>query len=919
MKIKQVFKRVVAGLLTAATVLTSISLPAFATPPYNGDGGGKTYFTVGTIPGTSEINWGYRFAIVDPKTGKVQDDGYGGYLVADQVQVEQNKGTDQLMNAAYQDNFVRTDINTNLGTVTRHYEWFSGEPTPITTSGGSWVGQGAAFKDWMTAKDGCVLSNGKKMTWAEYICYDFFGEQVRDDLFAGKYKLVIEPIYLIPLYTDYIASYVTDIYGNLNYHSIKDKNTGKYKYSSFSGRYYFGTYAGSLKALYNLPTLMNNSNATGGSGGYQSLAVRASAKCMYLDADDDDLGLNEAPDLTDYYIALLRWSASQGGYTLGKDGYGIHILTPDTPKDQPIHTYDIKTIPNPTVPAPSEEPKEENGTTGKLTIYKVYGEECRNPETGKTKIMNIQYFATEGCTKQVVVMDEKDTTGYELVAWGCDRTSYNKWIFKEGDKKGEVDYIVAKDWAKVDKETQEVYYNTFKRVLRNEDKEFAQYYLDKNTTKGPKGEVITLTYDEEAPLQVKKENKVIYLLYLKKAPWITTYGRPTPPVPQLKPPYPPIEQDTPPEDVYFPENPDNPNNPDPKDPTKPMSPDASLRGNLTIVKVYGTRVPETQSDGTEVMRASNVATTFMERTTYNVLIEDEDNYDLVDWKLVDSFENRVEDVKYTAKEWLDDNGFDKTKEKTKDKVKVVAEKAEDEEIEKGYKKYLECDTIKGIDPKNKKPGVLYLLYLKDPEPISTFGRPTPPDPEPGEPTPKPLPPGVYYPENPDNPNNPDDPDKPMPPNPELKGELTIVKVYGKKVITDNGDGTTTTQAKHVRTTYMENTTYKVLIEGEPEYNLVDWKLVDKEKDIKYKAPEWLDGFDKKTVLLEKDADEEIGPEYSKEINCNIDGIDPENGKPGVLSRKNMVSGRWSAYPLRSIKSAFRFVHIIFQVTEIKKH
>lgn len=659
MKIKQFLKRAVATCLTVATLLTSFSVEAFA--DYNGTGGGTQSYTFGTIPGTMDNHWGYRFALVDSTTGAVQKDATGEYLVKDWVQFAEDSNVDIRVSSAYKLNRVRTDFDTDLGYIYKRYGFYSSMPAPVSTNSEThaWEGHGEELRAWLTDPEGCLLTNGKRTQWMQMIIGQLFGTAQYDKVKTGKYKVVVEPTYLIPLYSDYVVDPV-DVYGNGNYSKVvkkdKDGNVISTKYSSFSGKWFYGTYVESIKAFYdlgcgNIPGVPTK--AVTGGGGYQSLAVRITAKCMYL--EEEDFGLVPPTDFSYEFLAWIRWTAGGSNNKLGNLGYGLHIYTLG---DSSISTYDVDTKPE--IPALAEKPTDEKGNKGKVTIYKVYGQIRRDPDTDKAyEIEHVDTFIRESCINNIIIEDEIDKSGYQVAAWTADTYSYKNWQYTSGTHKGEYFPLKANKWAMIDG-AGNIYYET-KRNDTQMGQTYGQFYMASDARPAVKSSGAQLTYDGENPLKLNEKNKTLYVLYLKDADKISTLGDPSP---------------TP--DTFKPEDPTD----------KP-----SKQGEFSIVKVYGKR-------NTETGEITHVTTTYQKDTTYLVNIIDEPIYKVTEWHVVD----RDPNTSYLATDWWCSTG-------SKFALTKIIQSGIN--LYNGYNETIYCKK----NMTSGKKGTLYVLYLKDDEPL----------------------------------------------------------------------------------------------------------------------------------------------------------------------------------------------------------
>lgn len=229
----------------------------------------------------------------------------------------------------------------------------------------------------------------------------------------------------------------------------------------------------------------------------------------------------------------------------------------------------------------------------------------------------------------------------------------------------------------------------------------------------------------------------------------------------------------------------NPIDPTPTIPDDPISPevpkeDNDNTGESNIVKVYGEIYAD---DKGKIFFIRHKETYVQEGTTNQIVIQQEPEYKLVEWRESDTL---VTDI--TATKWKYINSSDTLSTRTESEI--------------GFKTItMKTSSSSGFTSTEDKPtevkegNTLYLLYLKTLPSIQTSGQPIPSPPAPSETT---------YPENPYNPTNPD-----------KQGSYNIIKVY---TILDQYDGT----PKQHYTVYQTNTTPFILINNEPSWTLASW-------------------------------------------------------------------------------------------------
>ncbi len=314
------------SVLMALLMCIPLSVTSFA---YNGDGEvieGLPSEKVSVDIGWGYKNSGYRIYLVDYNTGKLLSDS-DGYLVTDILNKEHNYNSATYNSkSAYGHYTVRTDLSANITEILTQ-TMPSSMPLPML---GSYKGQGKELRAWMTAKAKSTDWTGKKYfenyTNAALLVYNYLGEEASEKLAAGKAKLVVEPVHVIPLWTNYLYSSADAAYRK--YPNYNTNSSGKKSY--FINARFYGTYYESLKELDGTGAY----KFSGYSHGFMSTVTKSMIVAFYL--DKDEFGL-KAPTESQINSPNTYKHADK----IGNIGFGLHIydVTPSTPPPTTIKVY----------------------------------------------------------------------------------------------------------------------------------------------------------------------------------------------------------------------------------------------------------------------------------------------------------------------------------------------------------------------------------------------------------------------------------------------------------------------------------------------------------------------------------------------------------------------------------------------------
>ncbi len=142
------------------------------------------------------------------------------------------------------------------------------------------------------------------------------------------------------------------------------------------------------------------------------------------------LGLAPPTKESDYYHEGS--STFDFGGRMDSIGLGIQAFWLDSmsaPSGSPIDTFDIETN-KPNVPYYPENPKDENKTTGKKTIIKLYADLYKDPNSKYyTQIVDIKNgdsysFVRNNVSDKVTITDEQPINGYKATAWYLSNKNY---------------------------------------------------------------------------------------------------------------------------------------------------------------------------------------------------------------------------------------------------------------------------------------------------------------------------------------------------------------------------------------------------------------------------------------------------------------------------------------------------------------
>ncbi len=205
MRLKKLTKLLLVMVISLVTIL-ALSVCASA-DVNNGTGGGQAGIE-NAKKGIGVDDIGYRFYLTDLEGNLI-------YNVLGDAQVKNVMGSktsdhfDRVYTDALKYNMTRVTESTVSDYIEKRHDLPAGCPKAMVVSGSNFVGNGAAFKNWMASA--CTIDSSCK-TNAYYIVKKYFGAEMNAEFKKGKYKLIAEPIVLCPLYGDY--STTQDIYGN---------------------------------------------------------------------------------------------------------------------------------------------------------------------------------------------------------------------------------------------------------------------------------------------------------------------------------------------------------------------------------------------------------------------------------------------------------------------------------------------------------------------------------------------------------------------------------------------------------------------------------------------------------------------------------------------------------------------------------
>lgn len=660
-KHSQVAKKLMAGALALTICAPYIADSTYdiasrltAHADYNGGG-------FGSGGGTGEGQWdGYehmaiRIYVYDPTTGQIVKDSSGRQLVKDIMQTSISS-----------ENTSTTFGNIEGKTVKRMKASTAGLSTTLanvfTESGGELAVNGNELKSWMMTKRGDAYEYN--IMW---LLTKMFGLDAAHSL-KKDYYVVVEP-----MFSFYSGGTVIPLRA-----------------------YMYSTLGGNLGSSYNYGKI----TAAAGNG-------------FQLTDDDLTYGINKTAPTAGQY---LNQNSNISG--LPDVGYGMHLYPL---KDMPIpggdviNTYDIEN--NPSTPSKSETPSSSGSSKtikidghdvdlqndGDVNVIKVYMDAYVDYSASESTLknrklngndLNTSYYKTDkrynyveqtaiygttSTTKDVVVQDEFEESGYHLVGW---ETSGLDWKVV-GDKihtdtSGYSDWN-GNDWLRIAGSALSVNNTDMEKRAALSSNRTRYASMGKlgtagNTALGPifahprakigtvkdANDVVTHEYDYEANdgtivgkyaadgnedkqmVELSDDEKTIYVLYLREKPWIETNGDNDPPPGGSGTSTKTVGKRT----VTTRDVGDN-------------STTNEKDGGLNIVKVYGI------IDNGD-FHVSNIDTRAKTSGSYNVNITAEQAYidgfgDPVNWRLhtyayVDA---KFDDIsKYTASQWADGTNVD---------------------------------------------------------------------------------------------------------------------------------------------------------------------------------------------------------------------------------------------------------------------
>lgn len=621
---------------------------------YNGGG-------FGSGGGTGEGQWdghddmAIRLYVYDPTTGEIVKDSSGNQLVRDIMQTSitsgNNSSTFGKINGASVPWVLASDVNLS-----------STLASVFTQSGGDLVVNGSALRSWMLTERA-----DKTQYNVIWLLLKLFGATGVQSLTADCY-VVVEP-----MFSFYNGGTVLPLRA-----------------------YAYSTLGGTLSSSYDYGKI-----------------TAAALNGFQLTEDDLTSGINKTAPTAAQYVT--QNSVISG---LTNVGYGMHLYSlkdMPIPGGDPINTYDIEN--NPSTPSKSETPSSSGSSKtvtidghdvelkndGDVNVIKVYMDAYVDYRASERNLknrklngndLNTSYYKTDkrynyveqkaiygttSTTKNVVVQDEFEESGYHLVGW---ETSGLDWKVS-GDKihtdtSGYDDWN-GNDWLQVSCEALKVNNTDMEKRAGLSSNRTRYASMGKlgtagNTASGPifahprakigtvkdANDVVTHEYDYKAKdgtivgkyaadgnedkqmVELSKDEKTIYVLYLREKPWIETNGDNDPPPSGSGSGSKIVGKRT----VTTRDVGDN-------------STTNEKDGGLNIVKVYGVI-----DDGD--FHVSNIDTRAKKSGSYNVNITAEKAYDdasgnPVNWRLhtyayVDA---KFDDIsKYTASQWADGTNVD---------------------------------------------------------------------------------------------------------------------------------------------------------------------------------------------------------------------------------------------------------------------
>lgn len=415
---KRFSKRIIA-LFIALIMCIPLTVTSFA--GYNGGGGGILDLPLSDAPtsasGFAASFQGYRIYMADFNTGKVMKNSNGTYMVKDLT-----SHTFSLGNVTYMGNMLHTDPTANVGAIKRKQVNFYNPndgthpgcmPYPMTSKDDTYTGRGNDFRTWMENKAEHSKPAWDGMTYdptkinAELLVLNYLGNEARTKMLSGKAKLVIEPTWVVPLWTAYVSP------GSKLYEEYSKKYThkdGSSNVAFFTNQVFYGTEYESTKQLDGDGEI----KFVGGQHGFMQYATDAAIKTgFHLTKDDKEFGLR-APNKAQIND---NWTYRHfDNITNNHLGFLLHIY--EGQRNPVIHTYDI--INNPKDPAPAEPPTDL--TKGDITIVKLYMNAWKDKSGSYMGLEPAQpnaMFTQSNTTNSIVISDETgdNKPGYNVVSW----------------------------------------------------------------------------------------------------------------------------------------------------------------------------------------------------------------------------------------------------------------------------------------------------------------------------------------------------------------------------------------------------------------------------------------------------------------------------------------------------------------------
>lgn len=358
--------------------------------------------------------------------------------------------------------------NTNIW----KFKYVDDSEMPIKWDGSSWETNSDAVKDWLFHQE---TYNGKSIDMWQFLILTNIDSDIALDVLKAlctndKLTLVIEPISMSTIYTDNPGTWMVD---------INTYNNRISELSEVDKKIYFTdpTWCGVERPI---PVLLNTNAMGSGSsvGEYFNNSTKGIFRYISTGFISAQFGRDSAAlfgqSVPEYGGLNQRWLNNQLPFALtikeeqlgitpiqahSKDevvashtianpslGYSIAMFKNEI-KQAKIHSYNI--LDNPDHADHCELPDPSRNTDGNVTIKKVYYTYKHNSVSFSRTVDAA--FETKDCTNSIVIMDEKEKTGYALQNWGTSEgdklpalTSKFKTLFKVGED----EFVREEKWDK---------------------------------------------------------------------------------------------------------------------------------------------------------------------------------------------------------------------------------------------------------------------------------------------------------------------------------------------------------------------------------------------------------------------------------------------------------------------------------------